>query len=110
MLRLLQRLLTACDRSVTQPEHTHLNGPTSHIFRTKVQEVYLDIVPVAPDVFHLNMAGSLHQPLPASSFRRTVDGLLASLLALQLEPTTIRFSASSPISHHVALEVEKVCM
>ena len=76
----------------------------------QVQEFYADFVPVNDALFTLNQRQSLRlnttRPT-ADLLRRNVDGVLSSLLALKVQPVTIRYSSASTVAKAIATEVQR---
>ena len=76
----------------------------------QVQEFYADFVPVNDALFTLNQRQALRlnttRPT-ADLLRRNVDGVLSSLLALKVQPATIRYSSASTVAKAIATEVQR---
>ena len=79
----------------------------------QVHEYYGDVIAVNEDLFTLNLASSLQltgprsTPETASMFQQSVQGILALLLSMKMEPSQIRFQGRSQVAHRVAMEVHK---
>ncbi|GBG30531.1 Vacuolar protein sorting-associated protein 45 [Hondaea fermentalgiana] len=94
---LLQQLADADEREVVK----------------QVQEVFADFYAVNNELFTLNIANSLLHSVPRTrwsrdeegSYYRTVEGVLASLLAFKKRPA-IRFQRSSDLCHNFAREIK----
>jgi vacuolar protein sorting-associated protein 45 len=97
---------------VTQDILRKLADADASLVVKQVQEFYVDFFPVNPDLFSLNLGGSLSLSRPRASysvhesaaFVRTTQGLLAALLALKLKPY-VRFQASSEAAQALAREL-----
>jgi vacuolar protein sorting-associated protein 45 len=78
----------------------------------QVQEYYADFYAVNPELFSLNLSGSLSLSRPRSAYSvhetaalsRSMQGLLAALLSLKMKPY-VRFQASSEAAQVVAREI-----
>ena len=78
----------------------------------QVQEFYVDFYAINPDLFSLNLGGSLSLSRPRSTytqretaaFMRTTQGLLAALLALKVKPY-VRYHAASEGAAALAREI-----
>ena len=78
----------------------------------QVQEFYADYYAVNPELFSLNLSGSLSLSRPRSSYSvhetsalgRSMQGLLAVLLSLKMKPY-VRFQSSSEAAQMVAREI-----
>ncbi|XP_011211205.1 vacuolar protein sorting-associated protein 45 [Bactrocera dorsalis] len=76
----------------------------------EVKEVYADYLCVNPNLFSLNINSSMHRLnwLP-DALGRTVQGVLAVLLSLKLNPV-IRYRAGSVVSQTLAKQIyEQIC-
>lgn len=82
----------------------------------QVHEFYADFHAISPEVFSLNLGGSLHLAKPTGGvggrmsaaearFQRSVDGVMSVLLAHKLKPV-IRFQQTSGSAGHFARAVD----
>ena len=84
-------------------------------FRVQVQECYADYFACAPDLFSLNLAGSLGLSRPKDQYAQADEGnlkrcssaLLAVLLSFKIKPF-VRYLAASQAASAVAHEVQGV--
>jgi vacuolar protein sorting-associated protein 45 len=82
----------------------------------QVHEFYGDFIAVNEDLFTLNMDRSLHLTVPTAlasapdstpMVAQSVQGVLAMLLSMKVEPSQIRFQGRSQVAHRVAMDVHK---
>jgi len=76
----------------------------------QVHEYYGDFIAINEDLFSLNIPNSLRMCLDGDSgamITQSVQGVLAALLSLKLEPSQIRYQGRSQAAQRVACDVAK---
>jgi len=93
--------------------HQRDNGAEGMV--VSVQEIFADFYAINNELFTLNISDSIMHSFPRSRWRkaeegsyfRTIDGVLASLLALKKRPV-IRYQKSSDLCMNFAREVKRL--
>jgi vacuolar protein sorting-associated protein 45 len=129
-IRPVRTSIAALKNAIKQPKYKEYHVFFSNIVRPEdlkdlaeadefdvvrqVQEYYGDVYAVNPCLWHLNLfrnkplynQESIWTERDRSMFRRNVDGVIASLLAMKKRPA-IRFARSSELARKLATEVSR---